>query len=280
MTKITVKGDFWSAIKALKHHAWTGQLELECLSGRIEIAPDGTWHALTPIDDVSTYLCDVYVPLVSFRYPMTLGQLGQSLDGRIATVTGASRYVTGHESLIHLHRVRALVDAVLVGAGTVEADDPRLTVRHVEGDQPTRVVLDPNARVSAQSSLFHDEAAPTLYLSCVERDRPLPSHVDCLLLDATAQGSGISTQAILEALHARGLKRVLIEGGGLTVSRFVAERTLDRLHVTVAPMLIGSGRPAMTLPEIISLDDALRPYSRTFALGKDVLFDLAFDDVR
>ena len=79
---------------------------------------------------------------------------------------------------------------------------------------------------------------------------------------------------VLEALRARGLRRILVEGGGVTVSRFLQAGALTRLHVTVAPMLIGSGRHALTLPPIASLDQALRPRCHLFHLGDDVLFDL------
>ena len=75
--------------------------------------------------------------------PVVIGQLGQSLDGRIATPTGASKYINGKEALAHLHRIRAKVDAVIVGVGTAIADDPQLTTRHVPGPSPVRVVIDP-----------------------------------------------------------------------------------------------------------------------------------------
>jgi riboflavin biosynthesis pyrimidine reductase len=86
---------------------------------------------------------------------------------------------------------------------------------------------------------------------------------------------GFDPEGILQALRDRGYRRVLVEGGGITVSRFIQAGVVDRLHVTVAPLLIGSGRPALTLPPIDSLDEALRPSCRHFHLGEDVLFDLA-----
>src|SRR6202142_3907459 len=85
-----------------------------------------------------------------------IGQLGQSLDGRIATPTGRSHYINGPEAIRHLHRLRALVDAVIVGAGTVIADDPRLTVRLVEGPSPARVAIDPTGRLPATARIFAD----------------------------------------------------------------------------------------------------------------------------
>src|SRR5262249_33234305 len=109
---------------------------------------------------------DLYLPVCSATNakPMTIGHLGQSLDGFIATHAGESRWVTGHENLIHMHRLRALCDVVIVGAGTVAADDPQLTTRLVPGPNPLRVVLDPGRRLPEHHLVFSDNSAETLYI--------------------------------------------------------------------------------------------------------------------
>lgn len=242
--------------------------------GRIRMDAAGQWQmgADTLTDDAREML-DTLGPVAGAGNRFVIGQLGQSLDGRIATVSGHSHYVTGNASRVHLHRLRALVDAVLVGAGTVAADDPQLTVRHAEGRDPVRVVLDPNARLSADRKVFTDGAASTLHLTCTGAAHDAGAHVRHLAMPACADG--LAPQHILAALAELGLNRVLVEGGGLTVSRFLEAGALDRLHVVVAPMLIGSGRPAVTLPEIATLDDALRPPCRSRPMGEDMFFDLA-----
>ncbi len=240
---------------------------------RLRVDDAGRWQALDAITPNAAALVDALAPVALGGRTFVIGQLGQSLDGRIATVSGHSHYVTGAESRVHLHRLRALVDAVLVGAGTVAADDPQLTVRHAEGRNPVRVVLDPNARLPADRTVFADEAAPTLHLTCSDTAHDQRPHAEHLFMPPG--NPGLAPRAILDALAARGLRRVLVEGGGLTVSRFLEAGVLDRLHVVVAPMLIGSGRPAVTLPEIATLDTALRPACASQPMGADMFYDLA-----
>ncbi len=219
-------------------------------------------------------LVELYSP-IACRPDVVVAQLGQSLDGRIATHTGHSHYINGAEDLIRLHRLRALVDAVVVGAGTVEADDPRLTVRRVDGPHPIRVVLDPRRRLPSSRHVFVDGVAPTLWLCGADGGAAADTgpHVDVVPMSTDATGA-FDPVDVLATLRERGVRRVLVEGGGVTVSRFIEAGVVERLHVSVAPLLIGSGRPALTLPAIDHLDEALRPEVRHFRLGRDLLFDL------
>lgn len=199
-----------------------------------------------------------------------VGQLGQSLDGRVATETGHSHYINGPEGIRHLHRLRALVNAVVVGVGTVIADDPQLTVRHVPGPHPARVVIDPNGRLPAAARLLDmpDGGEVLVIQSC---DRPRPPHVSRIILPRS--GGRIPPAAIVDALRARGYRRILIEGGAWTVSAFLAAGMLDRLHVCVAPLVIGSGPIGISLPPVGRLDSAMRPKATIHRLGDDILFD-------
>ena len=223
-----------------------------------------------PFDDQVPW--EVVLEPIRLAADLVIGQLGQSLDGRIATEAGASHYVTGPQDIERLHRVRALVDAVIVGAETVVHDDPRLTVRLIEGPDPVRVVLDPSGRLDAARRVFAEPGGETLV---VRRDGGEVSggpHEE--LLVPWSEDEGLDLVALLATLRARGLRRILVEGGGVTVSRFLQAGLLDRLHLTVAPVLIGSGRPSITLDPVRSLDQAIRPRWRRFALGEDVLYDL------
>ncbi|KAA0020986.1 RibD family protein [Salinicola corii] len=246
----------------------------------LEIDAAGGWYCSHPVDEEAAQLLTIWLPWCMADIadgPRVIAQIGQSLDGRIATVGGASHYVTGEQSLVHLHRLRALVDAVIVGASTVDADDPQLTVRHVEGDNPLRVVLDPRGRVPAERGVFMRPAVPTWHLvGAGVGGHGTAAHVSVKTL--TKGAAGVDPAEVIALLAEQGCRRILVEGGGLTISRFLEAKRLDRLHSVVAPMLIGSGRPALTLPEIDSLEDALRPVCRHFRLGDDMLFDLDLRD--
>ncbi|APX94901.1 deaminase [Halomonas sp. 1513] len=236
----------------------------------------GQWHAEPTLGSAASALLDSLLPLVCDAGPRVVAQLGQSLDGRIATHSGHSHYINGVASRVHLHRLRALVDAVLVGAGTADEDDPQLNVRHVEGRQPRRVVLDPRGRVPAARRVFQDTRLATLHLlgEGVAAPNGVGTHVEHYRLTQDAEGR-VSPLAVIDVLQQAGCRRVLIEGGGQTVSQFIAAGCVDRLHLLVAPLLIGSGRPGLSLPVIDTLDQALRPTARRFDCGDDTLFDVA-----
>jgi riboflavin-specific deaminase-like protein len=202
---------------------------------------------------------------------VVIGQIGQSLDGRIATASGHSKYINGPAGVAHLHRLRSLVDAVVIGVGTALADDPQLTVRRVAGPNPARIVIDPNGRLAASAKVFAADGVRRILITAEGTRCAPPSDVEVVVLPL-ASGS-IAPPAILAALADRGLHRILIEGGADTVSRFVTAGCFDRLHVTVAPVIFGSGRPGFILPPVERADQALRAAMRIYQLDDDVLFD-------
>jgi len=203
--------------------------------------------------------------------PFVVAQLGQSLDGRIAIESGESRWINKQAALVHVHRVRAAVDAVVVGVGTVTADDPLLNVRHVPGRNPARVIIDPNGRLPQSARcLAGDDGCRRIVVRGAEA--PLPEGVEELRLPC--DGGRLDPTAIVDGLFRLGLGSMLIEGGAHTVSAFLAAGALDRLHVLVAPVILGSGKPGLQLPPIARLSDALRPPADVHVLDDgDVLFD-------
>ncbi|MGO0576583.1 GTP cyclohydrolase II [Ornithinimicrobium panacihumi] len=247
-----------------------------------DAAPQDDWGRLLTGDVPSDGdLADRYGALVTWEGPLVLAQLGQSIDGFIASRTGDANFVTGEEDREHLHRLRALVDAVVVGGATAAADDPRLTVRAVEGRNPTRVVLDPGGQLPEDSSVLVDGEAPTLWVvgpeAAASRNgtaEPLADHVELVRWDAPG---GMAPEDVVAMLARRGLHRVLVEGGGRLVSEFVRQGCVDQLYLTTAPVLIGDGIPGLRLPGHDVLADALRPPVRRWVLGEDVVsvFDLS-----
>jgi riboflavin-specific deaminase-like protein len=205
---------------------------------------------------------------------LVIGHLGQSLDGRVATPTGASQFITGREDVVHTHRLRALFDAVIVGVRTVELDDPQLTTRLVPGAHPTRVVLDPNAKlVGTRRRLLEEGAAPTLVFTSYAALPAQEQRGAVTWLASPCREGRLDLRALLATLRARALRRVFVEGGGVTVSGFLSAGLLDRLHVSVAPIILGSGAPAFALPPIDRLEEALQLSCSHHRLGRDVLFD-------
>jgi diaminohydroxyphosphoribosylaminopyrimidine deaminase/5-amino-6-(5-phosphoribosylamino)uracil reductase len=202
---------------------------------------------------------------------MVVGQLGQTLDGRIATVTGQSKYINGRPGLTHLHQLRALLDAVVVGVGTAIADDPQLNVRLVSGKNPARVVIDPKGKLNTEARVWLDDGTRRLWVVSEGVETTSPKGVEMVALPAL--DGRIAPLDILKCLHQRGLNRVLIEGGAETVSRFLQAGCLDRLHLIVAPILMGSGRARLNLPAIEHMDQALRLNVLTHLLGNEILFD-------
>lgn len=208
-----------------------------------------------------------------------IGQLGQSLDGCIATRGGDSSFVNGPQVLLHLHRLRALCDAVIVGAGTAAIDNPQLTTRRVAGEHPVRVLIDPSLRLAPTLRVLSDRQAPTLLVCDAARAAEAAQRVGAeqvlgvpgLMRNA---GGPPDLRVLLPALQRRGLRVLFVEGGGITVSRFIAQGCMDRLHLSVAPVLIGSGRPGLSLPGAAAMRDCPRPPARVFRMGADVLWDL------
>lgn len=202
---------------------------------------------------------------------VVVAQIGQSIDGRVATESGHSHYINGPAGLAHLHRLRALVDAVVIGVGTALADNPQLTVRRVAGPNPARVVIDPGGRLSSGAKLLAADGARRLVVTASGVRPPLPAGIE--IIELPRNDKQIAPSAILAALAELGFRRILIEGGADTVSRFLAAGCLDRLHVIVAPIILGSGRTAFSLPPIDRVDEALLTPVRVHRLDDEVLFD-------
>ncbi len=190
--------------------------------------------------------------------PFVTWKLAATLDGRTAATDGTSRWITGPEARQAVHHLRAERDAVVVGTGTLRADDPHLAVREIAGAaQPLRVALDARADLPLTARVL-DEAAPTLVVVAEDTDasRLISAGVDVLPVPRVA--TGLDPDALLAGLHARGVRSVLLEGGAHLAGAFVAAGLVDEVVAHVAPALLGAGRPVLEDAGITTITEALR----------------------
>jgi len=205
-------------------------------------------------------------------------KFAQSLDGRIATATGDSKWITGEAARRFAHQLRSEHDAILVGIGTVLADDPQLTVRLIEGRDPLRVVVDTNLRTPLTARVLANGAAAGTLIVCAESaHRARVEAVQELggeVLRLAANETGIDIGELLEALGRRGITSVLVEGGRQMITSFLSARAVDRVIAIVAPKIIGKGIESIGDLGIIHISDALTFASvSTLRLGADIVFD-------
>jgi riboflavin-specific deaminase-like protein len=209
-----------------------------------------------------------------FVKPLVTLKWAQTLDGRIATRSGSSRWISGPESRALAHVLRAEHDAVLVGVGTVIADDPLLTVRHVEGADPLRIVLDSSFRMPEKAALLHDGGRTVIATALAEDDARVRSarergmEVLCL----PAQDGRVALDALLPGLLDRGVRSILVEGGPTVITSFLRARLADELAIFVAPKIAGAGKDAVGELGIVQMADAI-PLSdvRWQRVGDDLL---------
>jgi GTP cyclohydrolase II len=207
--------------------------------------------------------------------PHVVLKYAQTLDGRIATRTGDSKWISGESERRASHALRAACDAVLVGIGTVIADDPQLTVRLVPGASPLRVVLDTGLRIPATAQILGD-AAPTLVItterSSPERRRELRRRMVGVRVVATAPPWGVDLAATLALLREAGIRSLLVEGGAAVITSFLRHRLVDRVVVGIAPTILGAGIEAVGDLSAARVSDGLRLTGRcVHTVGDDVV---------
>jgi diaminohydroxyphosphoribosylaminopyrimidine deaminase/5-amino-6-(5-phosphoribosylamino)uracil reductase len=188
-------------------------------------------------------------------------KLATSLDGRIATASGESRWITGEPARMQVHRLRAEHDAVLVGAQTAIRDDPQLTVRYpgYAGAQPMRVVLDTHQRLPLTSNLATtaDDIPVVLFTGI----RPQPALIDAgvEVLQVSAHENGLSLDEVLPALKQRGVNRLFVEGGGRVAASLIRHHCVDRIEWFRAPIMLGGeGKAAIGDLQVNGLAQAVQ----------------------
>jgi len=213
-----------------------------------------------------------------WQRPRVTLHYAQTLDGRIATRTGSSQWISGSGSLRLAHELRAANDAVMVGVGTVCADNPKLTVRHAEGTSPIRVIVDSRLRVPLSAQVLTDGESPTI-VAVTEAAAPENMRAvaglgaEVVLIGSDSDGL-VDIPQLLSCLSGRGIETLLVEGGSRLLTSMLGSGTVDRVVVCIAPKIIGEGLNAVGSLSIDELSQALTFNPSSFTpLEGDVIFD-------
>ena len=186
-----------------------------------------------------------------------------SIDGKIATRTGRSN-LSSKKDLVRVHNLRKSVDAILIGKNTVNVDNPSLTVRHVKGKSPIRIILDPNGSLSPKSKVIRTaKKTPTILVVSENASRNMEKLVAKGAQVIKCGKKTINIKKLLQILGKRGIKRIVVEGGGTTNWYFFKEKLVDEIIITVTPYVLG-GSTAISLVEGIGFENI----SNSFKLKK------------
>ncbi len=268
---VNIKDIEWSVI----FNGGTPNPETPCLkiedNGMIEFLNPGS-GCENLRKNLRLYLPFCLAPLITKKVgrPLAISHFAQTLDGFTATVSGHSKWIGNNENLVHAHRIRALVDAVIIGNNTLRDDHPKLNVRHVEGRDPARVVIGDNNH-SVQSLLDSSNAPIIRFVSneshCFENENI--QHI--IIPKENGMIPGIS---IMKSLYEQGIQSVLVEGGASTTSRFIKEKQIDIVQYHIAPILLGKGIPNFLNDHSVTyIEDGLRFHSFHFhPIGDAIMF--------
>ena len=240
---------------------------------------NGIETAVGILEDECRALNEVYLKYTTVGMPFVTIKFAQTLDGRIATSDGNSRWISSPESRQIGHRLRARHDAILVGVGTVLADDPELTTRLVRGRNPVRVVLDSTLRIPLDSKILKDQpAARTLVAATPHADKQKAAALDKMgveVLTVPADAAGrVDIRKLLKMLAQRQISSVLVEGGGETITTCICTGLADRLVVFVAPMVLGKGTDSVNELNITDLSKAVGlTVERVYRSGGDIVIE-------
>ncbi len=192
---------------------------------------------------------EAFVKYITRRLPFVLLKMAASLDGKIATATGSSRWVTGAAARRRVHELRNRVDAVLVGVGTVADDDPQLTCRIPGGRNPARIVLDPRLRMPITARVLK-EPGRTIIIASTSAPERKAARLESLGAEVwrfPSRGGEIPLAALLKKLAEREIVSVMLEGGGVTAGRALAAKVVDKIAFFYAPKIVGGdGIPAVS----------------------------------
>ena len=222
------------------------------------------------IDLILRQCCEIIIPLLLKNNCNFIGQIGQSLDGKIALNNGNSHYINERESIIYLHCLRSISDGVLVGVNTIIKDDPFLTTRKIMGANPIRLIIDPSLKLTNKYNIFKDNNKNIIFTNSSKRKKLN----NTTILKFPKKNFTLS---ISKYLRTTSLKTILIEGGPTTLSHFIEHKLINYMQFIISPTIIGSGIDSLKLKPITNLKNAIRVKNTINKLGKEIIVTLDFN---
>ena len=224
-------------------------------------------------------LNETFFKFIQTRTPFITLKFAQTIDGRIATSTGHSRWISSESSLKFAHRLRSIHDGVMVGAGTILKDDPELTVRHVRGKNPLRIIVDSTLRIQANAHVLNNqERAKTIIVTTPLCNKEKLSQlkdagIEIVIIDNDNK-ERVDLKKLLIELGKREISSILVEGGSEIITSFLKEKMADRLVIITAPKIMGTGTPAVGDLGIKITDDSIKlSLRKVFKKGNDIVID-------
>jgi diaminohydroxyphosphoribosylaminopyrimidine deaminase/5-amino-6-(5-phosphoribosylamino)uracil reductase len=224
-------------------------------------------------------LNEAYFKHIQTGIPFVTMKFAQTLDGRIATITGNSQWISSERSRELAHKLRALHDGILVGMGTILADKPQLTVRLVKGRNPLRIIPDSKLRIPLSSKILRDQdITPTIIATTPRADEEKLSllrkmGVEVLMIDEDEKGE-VNLKDLLRKLGKRGISSLLVEGGARIITSFLHQELVDKVVIAIAPKIMGKGIEAVGDLGIQDVDHALRlSFAKIYRAGGDIVVE-------
>ena len=211
----------------------------------------------------------ILLPILMLKKKFYIGQIGQSLDGKIALLNGNSHYINDKNSISYLHSLRSICDAVVVGVNTIRKDDPLLTTRAIKGPNPQRIIIDPSLKLTNKYKVFKD-GMPNIIFTHSKLNKKFNNTQIYKLPERNF------TNLIYQNINRLGYKLVLVEGGSKTISKFLENGLLNIMQFIIAPTIIGSGINSINIEPITNLKNVIRTKNNIFKFGKEIIVSLEF----
>ena len=212
-------------------------------------------------------ILNILIPILRRNKKLVIAQLGQSIDGRIALNNGNSHYINNPKSIIYLHCLRSISDAIIVGSNTIKKDDPLLTTRKIKGTNPKRIIIDGSLSLNNKYKIFNDGNENIIFTKSNKNIR-LNNSTIIRLKEKNF------TKNFITQIKKLKYKNILVEGGSKTISELINNKYIDILQFMIAPILIGSGINSLNLKEISNLNKAIRPKHNFNELDNEIIVNL------